>query len=139
MPILEFDLEHVYPDDVTGGILLSVKLEAGEQSTRLTAYLDTGCSHCLFQGSYAELLGMELTRGMPLSLTTGDGGIINAYGHEVTIEVLDQRVESVVYFTDHPGFRRNVLGRQGWLHHFKLGLVHYESKIYLGSLTSRKQ
>ena len=62
-----------------------------------------------------------------------------AYGHTLSVKVLDQRVDSLVYFTDDPQFRRNVLGRQGWLHHFKFGLIHYESKLYLGSLATENQ
>jgi len=37
----------------------------------------------------------------------------------------------MVYFTDHQGFSRNVLGREGWLHPFKFGLVHYDRKLYV--------
>ena len=66
-----------------------------------------------FQSDYAEILGLKLTRGVPIQVTPAGGGTIDAYGHTVIMEVLDQRVESVVYFTDHSGFRRNVLGRQG--------------------------
>lgn len=134
MPTLDFDLEHVYPDDPAGNIALSVKLGVGEASARFLAYVDTGAARCLFQSEYAEILGLELKTGEQLQFSAAGGGTIDAYGHTVILEVLDQRVESVVYFTDHPGFRRNVLGRQGWLHHFRFGLIHYESKLYLGSL-----
>jgi hypothetical protein len=134
MPIVEFDLEHVYPDEPTGNIPLSVKLEVAGASTRFLAYVDTGAARCLFQSEYAEILGLDLRAGELLQFSAAGGGTIDAYGHTVIVEVLEQRVESVVYFTEHPGFRRNVLGRQGWLHHFKFGLIHYESKLYLGSL-----
>lgn len=137
MPTIDFDLEHVYVDDLAGNIPLSVTLEVGDASARFLAYVDTGAGHCLFQSGYAEILDLDLRAGEPLRLSAADGGTIEAWGHTVIIEVLDQRVESVVYFTDHPGFRRNVLGRQGWLHHFKFGLIHYESKLYLGSLQNQ--
>jgi len=131
MPTLEFDLEYLYPDDPKGSIALSVELQAGG-SARLLAYLDTGAANCLFQSDYAEILGLTLTDGIPQSFSAADGGSIKAYGHSVTIKVLDHTVESMVYFTDNPQFRRNVLGRQGWLNHFKLGLIAYDSKLYLG-------
>jgi len=137
MPSVDFDLEHVYPNDPAGNIPLSIKLEVGETSARFWAYVDTGAAHCLFQSEYAEILGLELRVGLPLQFSVAGGAIIEAYGHTVIVEVLDRRVESVVYFTDHPGFRRNVLGRQGWLHHFKFGLIYYESKIYLGPLETQ--
>jgi hypothetical protein len=134
MPTLDFDLEHLYPDDPARGIQLPVRVEAGDRSARLVAYVDTGAPYCIFQSDYAEFLGLELARGIPIQVIPAGGGVIEAFGHTVNLEVLEQRVESVVYFTNHPGYRRNVLGRQGWLHHFKFGLVHYESKLYLGSL-----
>jgi hypothetical protein len=131
MPTPEFDTEYLYPDDPTGGVVLSVELQA-ENSTRLLAHVDTGAANCLFQSDYAELLGLTLIDGVPKSFSTAGGGTISAYGHQVTIKVLDHAVESIVYFTDHPQFKRNVLGGKGWLHHFKLGLIEYESKLYLG-------
>jgi Aspartyl protease len=134
MPTLEFDLEHIYPDEPGRNIPVPVTLEVGNASARLLAFVDTGAERCIFQSEYADILGLELRAGEQLIFSGAGGGRIEGYGHTVTIEVLDQRVESVVFFTDHPGFRRNVLGRQGWLHHFKFGLIHYESKIYLGSI-----
>jgi hypothetical protein len=135
MPSIRFDSEHVYPDDATGGITLSIELQA-VRSVRLFAYVDTGAANCLFQGDYAELLGLTLTDGFPKYFYPAGGGSITAFGHHVTIKVFDYAVDSMVFFTDHPEFTRNVLGRQGWLHHFKVGLIHYESKLYLGKLGS---
>lgn len=64
MPTVEFDIEHLYPDDTTGGIVLSVELQAGN-STRLLAHVDTGAANCLFQSDYADILGLTLTDGIP--------------------------------------------------------------------------
>ena len=130
MPSIEFDTEHVYSDDTTGGITVPVELQAAK-SVRLYAHVDTGAANCLFQGDYAELLGLTLTDGFPMRFSPAGGGTITAFGHQVTIKVFDYTVDSVVFFTDHSGFKRNVLGRQGWLHHFRFGLIHYESKLYL--------
>ena len=132
MPILEFETEYRYPDHPTNGIVLDVQLQAGKNKpATVQAHVDTGAAHCLFIGDYADLLGLDLRDGKPLTFNTPNGGEIVAYGHEVTIKVLNHTVESMVYFADDPGFKRNVLGRQGWLHHFRLGLIHYDSKLYL--------
>ena len=132
MPSVEFDLEHSYPDDPTGGIVLSVEL-LGTSTVRFPAHVDTGAADCLFQSVWAELLGLTLQDGIHKSFSPAGGGSISAFGHDVTLRVLGKTVSSMVYFTDHPQFRRNVLGREGWLHHFKFGLVHYDSKLYLGN------
>jgi hypothetical protein len=36
-----------------------------------------------------------------------------------------------VYFAAFESFTRNVLGRRGWLDQVQLGLVEYESTLYL--------
>ena len=36
-----------------------------------------------------------------------------------------------VYFAAHESFTRNVLDRRGWLDQVRLGLVEYQSKLYL--------
>ena len=129
MPILTFDIEYRYADDLRG-IPLSVELEAGG-TTRLLAFLDTGAKHCLFQSEYADLLGLNLEQGSRLEFSPAGGGSIIGFGHQVKLTVLGESVESMVYFTSHPGFTRNVLGRQGWFHHFRFGLVLYDSLLYL--------
>ncbi|HEY2467770.1 MAG TPA: retropepsin-like aspartic protease [Terracidiphilus sp.] len=134
MPSLEFDLEHAYPDDPARGIEVPVLLELGDRNTRCLAHVDTGAGYCIFRSDYAELLGLDVEQGTPIRVIGAGGGVVDAYGHMMTVEVLGHRVDSQIYFTRNAEFRRNVLGRQGWLHHFKFGLLHYESKLYLGSL-----
>jgi hypothetical protein len=58
-------------------------------------------------------------------------GNFEAYGHELTISVLDIETCSKVYFAKEESFTRNVLGRQGWLDRVKLGLIDYEGKLLL--------
>jgi hypothetical protein len=85
----------------------------------------------LFQSEYAEQLGFSLREGQEVRFSGAGGDIHSGFGHPVTITVLGYSVDSMVYFTDHQGFSRNVLGREGWLHPFKFGLVHYDRKLYV--------
>jgi hypothetical protein len=87
MPSIRFDIEHVHPDDATGGIILPVELQA-TKSVRLFAHVDTGAANCLFQGDYAELLGLTLTDGFPKDFYPASGGAITAFGHQVTSRFL---------------------------------------------------
>jgi hypothetical protein len=134
MPSLEFKTEFPYSEDFKG-ITVPVTLTAS-RDVRLIATVDSGAKHCLFRAEYAEQLGLELHEGTTLTMSAADGGEITAYGHSVRVAVLDHSVESVVYFTDHPRFRRNVLGRDGWLDRFRFGLVHYDRKLYLSDYDS---
>ena len=127
---VEFQTEYDYPD-VPSGITVPVELSSG-RAVRLLATVDTGAAYCLFKSDYAEGLGLILANGRPQKFSTPSGEAIVGYGHEVTMIVLGHSIDTTVYFTDHPGFKRDVLGRQGWLHYFKFGLIHYNQKLYLG-------
>ena len=58
-------------------------------------------------------------------------GTFVAYGHEITLDVLGLATTTTVYFAADENFRRNVLGRQGWLDRVRLGLIDYEGKLLL--------
>lgn len=54
-----------------------------------------------------------------------------AFGHVVTLEVLNAEIVSTVYFAESEHFDRNVLGRIGWLDRVKFGLIEPEGKLFL--------
>ncbi len=60
-------------------------------------------------------------------------GNFRAYGHVLTLAVLGIQVYAVVYFYENPNINRNVLGRNGWLNRVRLGLVDYDSVVYLSA------
>jgi hypothetical protein len=80
----------------------------------LLASLDTGASHCLFEGAYAAELGLHLTSGILTRFHTANS-TFDAYGHEIVVDVLGVVTHSLVYFFADSAIRRNVLGRRGWL------------------------
>lgn len=130
MPTLSFQTEYVYSDPLHGGLLVPVELTVGI-SIRLFAYVDTGAADCIFQKEYAEALNLKLAKGQVKRFSTASGSVLTSYGHNLRLTTLGHSVDALVYFADDPQFRRNVLGRQGWLDRFRLGVVHYDSKLYL--------
>jgi len=98
----------------------------------LLASLDTGASHCLFEGAYAAELGLDLTSGISTRFLTANS-TFDAYGHEIVVDVLGIVTHSLVYFFADPAIRRNVLGRRGWLDRIRLGLVDHDQAIYLAA------
>ena len=124
---LTFASAHDYGTDA---IIIPVILRLGNAASRTDAYLDTGATFCVFKRSLAEPLGLEVEAGEPLRLSTVTGSF-DAYGHSLTLETLGYSFDVTVYFAAHEGFTRNVLGRRGWLDQVRLGLVEYESKLYL--------
>lgn len=79
-----------------------------------------------------ELLGFTIEAGMRQVFGTATGSFV-AYGHEVILSVADFEFSTFVFFASDAEFRRNVLGRFGWLDRVVMGLVDYEGKLYLTS------
>ena len=71
-----------------------------------------------------------------LRFNTVTGGF-NAYGHIVTVKTFGHSFDVMVYFAAFEAFTRNVLGRRGWLDQVQLGLVEYESTLYLNRYGSQ--
>lgn len=104
---------------------------ATDRSIRLAAYVDTGAAECIFEREYGEALGVELRSGMLKRFSTASGGMLTAYGHNVRLSTLGHSVDTLVFFADDAQLRRNVLGRHGWLNRLRIGIVHYDSKLYV--------
>jgi len=81
-------------------------------------------------------LHLDVESGTPLRISTVTG-TFTAYGHTVTLETLGLSFETTVYFAEHEGLPRNVLGRRGWLDRVHLGVVEYEGKLYIAKYDQR--
>lgn len=95
-----------------------------------SAKVDPGAEYCLFARDYADRLELAVEDGYRLSLSTLTTPFID-YGHDVTLETLNVVQEVMVFFPESYEINRNLLGRNGWLQHVKLGLVDYEERLYL--------
>jgi hypothetical protein len=112
------------------GITVPIELGYGPNRVRLDAKIDTGAEFCLFGRGFGELLGIDIEAGERQELRTANSAFA-AYGHEVSLRVLDFDFSLVAYFPLDSGIHRNLLGRQGWLFQVRLGLVDYDQAIYL--------
>ena len=126
---LTFAISYEY-DSKQVGVTVPVRLRTWAEAIDLHAKIDTGASLCIFARKHVEQLGLDVESGAMESFATVTGTFV-AYGHEVTIEVLGLVTTTIVYFAADENFRRNVLGRQGWLDRVRLGLIDYEGKLFL--------
>ena len=110
---LTFAESYAY-NTLLSGITVPIKLESGKEIVAFDAKLDTGSTHCIFQRKHGERLNLEIESGDYHEFSTATGKF-SAFGHEVTISVLEIIVYSKVYFAADEYFSRNVLGRNGWL------------------------
>ena len=125
----EFDSELHY-EETPAGILIPIRLTHGNRSVELRARLDTGAADCIFDDSYAAILGLP-DSGIQREYRTVAGSF-KAHGHEVTIETLGLEWTAMVFFHAMGNPAHAFLGRRGWLDRVRLGIVHYEQRLLLG-------
>lgn len=110
---------------------MPISLRVGaDRAVRLFAKVDTGASFCIFPREYAEQLGLYVEGGHHQVVATA-AGQFDAYGHTVTLCCFDWEFEAMVYFAAPPDFPRSVVGRIGWLQHFRLGLIDHDTALFL--------
>ncbi|SPF41769.1 hypothetical protein SBA4_2790008 [Candidatus Sulfopaludibacter sp. SbA4] len=126
---LRFSERHVY-DSRREGITVPAVLTAGERRIELLAKIDTGAVDCLFEHGYGEALGLRVEEGVRKTYATANSRF-EAYGHEISIRVLDVETTATVYFFADGSIEKNVLGRRGWLDRLRFGLVDYEQAVYI--------
>jgi hypothetical protein len=83
-------------------------------------------------GEYADVLGLAPDRGQRMTFRTVNSSF-EAFGHEVTMRVMGVEFDSLIYFYEDYSIKRSVLGRRGWLDRVRLGIVDYESTLYLSA------
>ena len=114
----------------TEAIIVPVELEFADKLVRTDASIDTGATFCVFKRELAAALDIDVESGTPLRFSTVTG-TFQAYGHIVTLKTFGYSFDTMVYFAAFEAFTRNVLGRRGWLDQVQLGLIEYESTLYL--------
>ena len=117
-------------DSFESGITVEAILRFGDAETSCFAKVDTGAEICLFRREIGEFLEIVVESGYKKRLSTLVGGL-SVFGHNVELETLGLKFETLVYFAEDYALDRNLLGRQGWLQLIRLGLDDYKSEIYI--------
>jgi hypothetical protein len=114
-----------------------IQLFRGTEFVPLRAKIDTGAECCVFQREYGRMLNIDVESGRSIRLSTATTSF-EAFGHELEIECLGIKHSTMVYFAGTPDFKRNVLGRTGWLDQVRFGLIDRENQLYLSPYNSAK-
>jgi hypothetical protein len=90
MPIDNFPFLRAGITDPTSRPWLFVQITNPDtgQSITTVGLVDTGADECSLPALYAELLGHNLTAGVPKTINTGNGQT-TAFGHTCTIDIFD--------------------------------------------------
>ena len=131
---LNFDHRLNY-DAGQAGITLDVKLRLSRDEVACATKVDTGSTFSIFARKVGEDLGLEIEDGLKQLVGTVTGTFV-VHLHEVTLSVLGFEWDALVGFVADDAFRRNVLGRRGFLDQTVLGLVDYEGQLYLSRYNS---
>ncbi len=126
---LRFSERYTY-DSRREGITIPAVLRTGGRKVELLAKIDTGASDCLFEHEYGVALGLRIETGVRTTYATANSRF-EAFGHEISIEVLGTETMATSYFYADPGIGRNVLGRRGWLDRLRFGLVDRDQAVYI--------
>jgi hypothetical protein len=104
------------------GITVPVILGLNQAQVSCEAKVDTGASLCIFARSHGERLGFDVTGGLRQIIGTVTGSFV-VYLHEVDFSVAGLEFSAFVGFAEDETFKRNVLGRRGFLEQVTLGMA----------------
>lgn len=128
---LTFDVLHHY-DPALPGIDVPVILGTKDQAIKTLAKLDTGASFCIFKREHGEALGLVVEQGISQQIGTATESFL-AYGHNISLSALGVQCDALVFFAATKSFRRNVLGRRGFIERIRLGVVDYDGELFVSS------
>jgi hypothetical protein len=126
---LRFDKLALY-DSGEPGISIRVEIRLGSESVTINAKVDTGSAICIFERRLGDSLGIDIESGDPQRVNTVTGTFL-VYRHDVTLLTEGFEFDSPVHFAADKSFKRNVLGRHGWLDRVVIGINDYDGKLYL--------
>jgi len=89
------------------------------------AYVDSGAAFSVFQPFEAAVLGLDIARGKPGTLTAGDGRLLRCSIHILRLEVGTHRFTGTIGFSKDLRIGFNVLGLAGFFDRFREIAFHH--------------
>ena len=120
---------HSY-DTTQTGITIPVELTDGSKVVQINPKLDTGASFCIFERTYAEMLGLNVEDGSPVLVSTANS-TFQAFGHRLSMTALGLEFDVTAYFAADENIKRNVLGRLGFIDQLRLCLIEHDGELYV--------
>jgi hypothetical protein len=117
------------------GISVIIELSLRDSSSIFGAKIDTGSTYCVFERRHGEQLGLDVEAGEVQIISTATGPF-SAFGHWLTLTVENFTFDVMVFFAKEESYRRNILGRNGWLDRVIIGINDYDGKLYLSRYES---
>lgn len=128
---LNFAVRHEYGALDGTGIVVPVTLSVGGRTVRVLPKLDTGATYCIFESAHGEALRLNIEDGTPVPIRLAKGDPFTVFGHNVRLECFEWEYNTMVYFAADPEFKRNVLGRIGWMPQFRFAIIEHDAVLHL--------
>jgi hypothetical protein len=122
-----FEFEQTLPY-FQGTPAIHVRLIGPRGNEEVLALVDSGSQYCLFNGSRALGIGLQLLEGRPIVLSSL-GGHVHGYLHWVEIEIQGSRFSVEAIFSLNP-IQREILGRHTLFEQVTWGLRESQQEIY---------
>ena len=100
--------------------IIPLKILGSEGWITFEAYIDSGASFSIFNKDRAEILGIDPKKGEGISLTVGNGGLLEVYVHKLQVEFANVRFSALIGFSYQLGVGFNLLGRKSFFERFKI-------------------
>jgi predicted aspartyl protease len=100
--------------------IISVGINHAQIWYPVEAFVDSGATYSIFTDQVAATIGLEYKTGSKIFVQVGDGGLIAAYLHNLTIQLGKEKLVAPLGFSDRLGVGFNLLGRTGIFSYFKV-------------------
>lgn len=114
---------------------LNVRIFASGGQVDLIAVLDSGAEYCLFNGTRAASLGIDLVAGQQIAMSSL-GGTFPAYLHAIEVEIGGIRLRIQAAFSERH-ISRELLGRHTLFDQTIWGIREYRQEIYFSADPNR--
>lgn len=114
--------------------IIPVGLKVEKKAIITLAYVDSGATYSIFNGSEAERLELDYKKGREILITVGDGGLIPIYLWQLKAKIEEIEFPAIVGFSSKLGVGFNLLGRKSFFEQFDVCFSDRE-----GETTFRKR
>lgn len=115
--------------------IITLKILGEDGWLGLEAYIDSGASFSIFKADRAAILGIDYSKGKPIFLTVGDGGLLEVFIHKLEVELAGKQFAANIGFSKQLGVGFNLLGRKSFFDRFCICFNDKDRCVELHTLT----
>lgn len=111
--------------------IIPVTLLYKDKSVIYEALVDSGADMCMFPAQIGEILGFDIEDGKKGSLGGVVGKTVDAYYHDIDIEIGGNRTHATIGFTEESRFDYGFLGQVGVFNYYTIHFFYRKGVVEL--------